>query len=55
MTPLQRLRVGEQQAQGFKFVSEAGGVVRLERNGDQRLIQADGTIKRGQPDWRGRR
>lgn len=47
LTPQQRLAVQQLQAQGFRVVEEAGGVVRVTRNGDNRVIQGDGTQKRG--------
>ncbi|MEE1883376.1 hypothetical protein V0R55_24740 [Pseudomonas soli] len=47
MTPLQRNTVQQLLSQGFRVVEEAGGVVRVTRNGDNRVVQGDGTQKRG--------
>jgi predicted NAD/FAD-binding protein len=47
MTPVQRNTVQQLVAQGFRVVEEAGGVVRVTRNGDNRVVQGDGTQKRG--------
>lgn len=46
MTPIQRQVVDRQVALGFKVVQEAGGVVRLSKGGDKRLVRANGELKR---------
>lgn len=48
MTSLQRLALQQLQAQGFRLVDETAEIVRVTRNGDNRVILRDGTQKRGQ-------
>lgn len=47
MTPAQRLTWLQLERMGFTQVGEAGGVVRVTRNGDNRVIMGDGSQKRG--------
>lgn len=46
MTPAQRVTLA--QLPGFTVVEETAEVVRVTRNGDNRVILRDGTQKRGQ-------
>lgn len=48
MTPLQRVTLQQLQAQDFRLVDESTEVVRVTRNGDNRVILRDGSQKRGQ-------
>lgn len=47
MTPAQIKTVSDLQRDGFQFVLEAKGIVRMTRGIDRRVILADGTQKRG--------
>ncbi len=46
MTNVQRVQVNALKAQGFIVVQEHGGVVRLSKGGDKRLVRPDGSTKR---------
>lgn len=47
MTPAQRVTWQQLERQGFTLVIEAREVVRVTRNGDNRVIMSDGRQKRG--------
>lgn len=47
MTPAQRLTWQTLERDGFRLVLEAGEIVRVTRNGDNRVIMRDGSQKRG--------
>lgn len=47
MTPAQTKTVSDLTRQGFQFVLEAKGIVRMTRGIDKRVILADGSMKRG--------
>jgi len=47
MTPAQERTLKLLQHEAFKFVCEGGDIVRVTRNGDNRVILRDGTQKRG--------
>lgn len=48
MTPAQQITVQQLQREGFTVVEENREVVRMTRNGDNRVIMRDGSQKRGQ-------
>lgn len=43
------------EGQGFKCTHEDRGVKYYSKNSDHRVILADGTVKRGQPEHRNKR
>lgn len=47
MTPAQRLAWQALERDGFRLVLEAQEIVRVTRNGDNRVIMRDGQQKRG--------
>lgn len=47
MTQAQRLVLQRLQREGFAMVLEAKEIVRVTRNGDNRVIMRDGSQKRG--------
>lgn len=47
MNPAQERTLKLLQREDFKFVCEGGDIVRVTRNGDNRVILRDGTQKRG--------
>ncbi|MBA1195258.1 hypothetical protein G7007_20760 [Pseudomonas entomophila] len=47
MTPAQRITLQQLQQEGFHLVLEAREVVRVTRNGDNRVIMRDGSQRRG--------
>lgn len=47
MTPAQRVAWEQLERQGFRIVVESRDIVRVTRNGDNRVIMKDGTQKRG--------
>jgi len=48
MTPIQRMTLKQLEQQGFRKVDETAEIVRVTRNGDNRVIMRDGSQKRGQ-------
>lgn len=48
MTPVQRMTLQQLEQQGFRKVDETTEIVRVTRNGDNRVIMRDGSQKRGQ-------
>lgn len=48
MTPVQRITLQQLEQQGFRKVDETTEIVRVTRNGDNRVIMRDGSQKRGQ-------
>lgn len=49
MTPAQIKTVNDLKRQGFHFVLEAKGIVRMSKFNDKRVIFEDGSMKRGHP------
>lgn len=47
MTPAQQMTLQRLQLEGFNMVLEAKEIVRVTRNGDNRVIMRDGSQKRG--------
>lgn len=47
MTPAQRATLQRLGREGFSLVVEGRDIVRVTRNGDNRVIMRDGTQKRG--------
>ena len=47
MTPTQQQTVNHLIADGFHIVLQAKDIVRLTKGADKRVVQADGTQKRG--------
>lgn len=55
ITQAQRLTVKTLTVQGYAVVEVSSDVVRMSKNGDNRLIRADGSQLRGQHQVRPRR
>jgi len=47
MTPAQRITLQQLEREGFRQVVEGREIVRVTRNGDNRVILRDGSQKRG--------
>ena len=46
MTPAQRMTLQKLERDGFKMICQSKEIVRVTRNGDNRVIMADGSQKR---------
>lgn len=47
MTPAQQRTLQQLQRQNFKVICRSRDIIRVTRNGDNRVIMRDGTQKRG--------
>lgn len=49
------IKVNELMRQGFKITEKRRDCTYMALNADHRIVMADGTVKRGQPEHRGER